>query len=132
MPLIAKILIIAVLIIIIGAVVLRIALNLKRYKAMQAHLAQVCTKRVNARLVRFKAKGTGKRQKWQAVYRYNVKNIVCEYATMPKPASMAKPKPGSKIIIFVNPNYPQEAYNPKDTIIPAKKQREKKSSKKEG
>ena len=104
-----KIVIISILVTIDLLLSIRILSNIKKHNQQREYLEKVCTKQTKARLKRFQ----NENKTWCGVYRYNVKNYVGEYTTPPQSYKIEKPKIGSQISIYVNPNNSEEIFNPK-------------------
>lgn len=111
MPLVIKIIISILLILIPIGIYVFITARLKKYEAETGYLKTLCTKRILVPLWMCKDEGPSK---WSAIYRYTYKNVACTYKTMPKSNKISKPKPKSKIPLFINPMAPQQAYNPNE------------------
>lgn len=113
MPIIAKIILIALLSIIPIALIIFIKSRLRGFSKTTNYLRIACTAKTTARLWHFKNATNGKHPKWIALYRYNYKNAIGVYQTPPMSEKIPKPKKGHKITLMVNPLNPKEAYDPK-------------------
>ena len=112
--------VISILLVMIPLIICRVMLSrIDKYDSTISLLKATCTKKLLVPLWMCKDEGPNK---WSALYRYTYKNTACVYKTPPRSNKKSKPKPKSKIPIYINPMSPQQAYDPSDYIdIDAKK-----------